>query len=124
MTQQPATDQPERAAPHQPQRAAAPPHGQPSLRKRGGRRRPNLPYALVLSGFAAGLLWVWLSRAHVKGGTIMISAALLIAAAARFTLPDDRAGLLASRRRSVDVAAFAALGLALLALALVIPRPS
>ena len=102
---------PEYSAAHQPGRHAT-------------RRHPNLLYALVLTCLAAGLLWVWLSKTHVKGGTVMVSAALLIAAVARFMLPADRAGLLASRRRGIDVAVFATLGVALLALALVIPSPS
>jgi len=39
---------------------------------------------------------------------------LLAAAVARLLLPEERAGMLASRRRLADVAAFSVLGVALL----------
>jgi len=78
----------------------------------------------VLAIALAGLLWVWQSENHVKGGMVTVSAALLVAAAARFVLPDQRAGLLANRRRGIDVTALTVLGAGLLAAALVIPSPS
>ena len=46
---------------------------------------------------------------------------LLAAAVARLVLPERRAGMLASRRRLPDVAAFTVLGVALLAAGLVFP---
>jgi hypothetical protein len=52
---------------------------------------------------------------------VTVAVALLVAAAARLVLPERRAGLLASRRRLPDVAAFSILGLALLAAGLVLP---
>lgn len=84
----------------------------------------NAPYAIVLAGALGGLLWVWESAGHVKAGMMTIAAAFIVAAAARLMLPDDQAGLLASRRRDIDVATFAILGVGLLASALVIPSPS
>ena len=91
---------------------------------RSGERQRSLPYVIVLAGVFGGLLWVWLSNTHVKGGILMFAASLLLAAAARLVLADERAGLLVSRRRAIDVAAFAILGAGLLAAALLVPNPS
>jgi hypothetical protein len=55
---------------------------------------------------------------------LVLSGVLLIAAVARLALPDRRAGMLSSRRRSLDVAIYAALGLALLAAGLLAPAAS
>ncbi len=79
---------------------------------------------VVLAGVLGGLLWVWLSQAHVKGGMLVVAASLLLAGAARLVLADERAGLLVSRRRAIDVAAFAILGAGLLAAALLLKNPS
>ena len=46
---------------------------------------------------------------------------VLAAALARLVLPERRAGMLASRRRLADVAAFTVLGVALLVAGLVFP---
>ncbi len=81
-------------------------------------------YGIVLAGVLGSLLWVWLSGAHVKEGAMLIGGWMLVAAGARFILPNDSTGLLTARRRSVDVAAFAILGAGLLAAALVVPSPS
>jgi hypothetical protein len=54
---------------------------------------------------------------------LVLAGVLLAAAVARLALPDRRAGLLASRRRLSDVAAFAALGLGLLVAGLFFPVP-
>ncbi len=103
--------------------AEVPARGQPTHRHRGPHFI-DAPYAIVLAIALAGLLWVWQSENHVKGGMVTVSAALLVAAAARFVLPDQRAGLLANRRRGIDVTALTVLGAGLLAAALVIPSPS
>jgi len=89
-----------------------------------GEGEANLPYLIVLAGVFGGLLWVWLSKTHVKGGILMFAGSLLLAAAARLVLADERAGLLVSRRRVIDVAAFAILGAGLLVAALLVPNPS
>ncbi len=89
-----------------------------------GEGQSNLPYVIVLAGVFGGLLWVWLSKTHVKGGIVMFAGSLLLAAAARLVLADERAGLLVSRRRAIDVGAFAILGAGLLAAALLVPNPS
>jgi Protein of unknown function (DUF3017) len=82
------------------------------------------PYAIVLAGVLGGLLWVWLSQTHVKGGMLVIASSLLLAGGARLVFSDERAGLLASRRRSIDVAAFVILGAGLLVSALLLKNPS
>jgi hypothetical protein len=56
-----------------------------------------------------------------RGGTLEIAGVLLAAAVARLMLPDRRAGMLRSRRRLADVAAFAVLGIGLLVAGLFFP---
>jgi hypothetical protein len=60
---------------------------------------------------------------EVRGGTLVIAGVLLAAAAVRLGLPERRAGMLGSRWRLADVAAFAALGFGLLVAGLVFPAP-
>ncbi len=88
------------------------------------RRPANLPYAIVLAAVLGGLLWVWLSQTHVKGGLLVVGVSFLFAGAARLVLADERAGLLASRRRGIDIAAFAILGVGLVVAALLLKNPS
>jgi hypothetical protein len=64
---------------------------------------------------------MWRSPQNVKGGTLAVAGILLAAAVARLVLPERRAGMLASRRRLADVAAFTVLGVALLVAGLVFP---
>jgi hypothetical protein len=75
----------------------------------------------VLAGTAAGLAYLWRGPQYVRGGVLAVAVTLLLAAAARLVLPERRAGLLVSRRRFADVAAFSILGLALLVAGLVLP---
>jgi Protein of unknown function (DUF3017) len=102
-----------------------------STRARPGRRRATasgwaaqLPYAIVLAGVAAGLAWVWSGQPNVRAGTLTLAGALFAAVLARLTLPWQRAGLLASRRRYIDVTALAILAVGLLVAGLVLPTPS
>jgi hypothetical protein len=75
-------------------------------------------------GAGLGLLWMVVGgERDVRGGTLVIAGVLLAAAAARLGLPERRAGMLQSRRRAVDVAAFAALGIGLLVAGLIFPAP-
>ncbi len=53
-----------------------------------------------------------------------MAGVLLAGATARLVLPERRAGMLGSRRRLVDAAAFAALGVGLLVAGLVFPVPA
>jgi outer membrane biosynthesis protein TonB len=90
-------------------------------RDRGNRTRWGAAYPIVLAGTAAGLAYLWRGPENVRGGVLAVAVTLLLAAAARLVLPERRAGLLVSRRRFADVAAFSILGLALLVAGLVLP---
>ena len=54
-------------------------------------------------------------------GAIALALCVLVAFLLRFYLPDAQAGWLRSRRRRIDLTFLAALGVALLILALVVP---
>jgi hypothetical protein len=75
----------------------------------------------VICGVALSLAYLWRGPQNVRGGTLTLAGLLLAAAVARLVLPEHRAGMLASRRRLVDVAAFSVLGVALLVAGLVFP---
>jgi Protein of unknown function (DUF3017) len=109
--------------------------GFPRSRTAPARRRPApagaarraaqalawLPYLIVLAGVAAGLFSAWQGSQHAGSGAGVVGGALLVAAVARLILPPPYAGLLASRGKAVDVATFAVLGAAVLAVALSLP---
>ena len=110
--------------------AAAPPpvhhHGFP----RGRRAAPAkpvslivawLPYLLVLAGTAAGLFVAWQGSRSGGRGAAVVGASLLVAALARLALPPRYAGPLATRSKAQDVAGFAVLGAAVLAVAASLP---
>ena len=80
-----------------------------------------LPYLVVLAGAVAGLVVAWQGARHAGRGAGLVGAALLVAALARLVLPPRFAGLLASRGKALDVAAFAVLGTAVLAVAAWLP---
>ena len=80
-----------------------------------------LPYLIVLAGVAAGLFVAWQGSRHAAQGAGLVGGALLAAAAARLALPSRYAGLLASRGKAADVAAFAVFGTAVLAVAAWLP---
>jgi len=107
---------------------AGPPAGQ-SRRSRARRAGPpgglavQVPYLIVLCGVAAGLALIWQGAHYVRPGTLTVAGALFFAAVARLTLPEQRAGLLASRRRAIDVTALAILAVGLLVAGLVLPIP-
>jgi hypothetical protein len=86
-----------------------------------GRRWRQLPYLIVLCCLALALLWMARSEQHVKGGTLAVAGLLFAAALARLTLPERRAGMLASRRRLTDVAVLTAFGTGLLVAGLLLP---
>jgi DUF3017 family protein len=90
-------------------------------RSRGSKPRWGAAYPVVLAVTAAGLAYLWRGPQNVRGGVLAVAVTLLLAAAARLVLPERRAGLLVSRRRFADVAAFSILGLALLVAGLVLP---
>jgi Protein of unknown function (DUF3017) len=80
-----------------------------------------LPYLIVLAGVAVGLSVAGHGVQHVGRGAALVGGALLAAAVARLLLPPRYAGLLASRSKALDVAAFAVLGAAVLGAALSLP---
>lgn len=108
-------------------RSASVPASGPSRSARHGgdaARLGRLTYGLVIAGVLGGLLWIWQSAQDVRGGTLTVAGAMFAAALARLLLPEQAIRLLASRRRLLDVAAFGALGLALLIAGLIVPVPS
>ena len=94
-----------------------------------GRAKPSraaqLPYLCVLAITIGALAWIWQGGIqHAKEGTLALAGAMFIGALARLVLPKPRAGMLASRRRLVDVVCLAALAVGLLVAGLVLPIPS
>ncbi|MGH3304380.1 MAG: DUF3017 domain-containing protein [Streptosporangiaceae bacterium] len=101
--------------------------GRPAGSRDAGRARnrltAQLPYWIVLAGVAAGLITVRGGNQAVRGGTLVIAGALLAGALARLVLPGRRVGMLASRRRLLDVAALGTLGIGLLVAGLIARVP-
>ncbi len=60
----------------------------------------------------------------VSGGTLVIAGALLAGSVLRLALPEDKAGMLGSRRRLADAAVMTALGVGLLIAGLIVQVPS
>ncbi len=91
----------------------------------GGRQRlvAQLPYWIVVAGIVAGLATVRGGGQAVRGGTLVIAGALLAGSLFRLVLPEGKAGMLGSRRRFVDVAVLATLGVGLLVAGLVVVIP-
>ena len=88
-------------------------------------RAAQLPYLCVLAITVGALAWIWQGGIqHAKEGTLALAGAMFIGALARLVLPKPRAGMLASRRRLVDVVCLAALAVGLLVAGLVLPIPS
>jgi hypothetical protein len=110
-----------------PVKHSAKPADKPARAGDAGRARSRLavqlPYLIVLAGVVAGLLTVRGGNQAVRGGTLVVAGALLAGALARLVLPERRVGMLASRRRLVDVAALAILGIGLLVAGLIAKVP-
>jgi hypothetical protein len=88
-------------------------------------RAAQVPYLIVLAITIGALAWIWQGGIqHAKQGTLALAGAMFIGALARLVLPKPRAGMLASRRRLVDVVCLAALAIGLLVAGLVLPIPS
>lgn len=82
----------------------------------------QVPYLLVLSALGAGTVVV--AAAYFKRGPAIIAGALLLAAAFRLFLPRDWIGMLAVRRRWVDLLTLVSLAVLLIVLAWVAPQLS
>jgi len=110
---------------HQPDSDVPPatPRG-PRARRSGTVRGGQVVYVIVLAGLAAGLAYIWQGPHSVRTGTFILAGAFFVAVAARLALPERRVGLLASRRRYIDVTALAILAIGLLVAGLVLPTPS
>ena len=78
----------------------------------------SLPFALVLTVAAAGLLRIVLY--HWREGATLIGVSLLLAAALRAVLATNQAGLIAIRGRGVDVLLYASFGAAIMLVSLTI----
>lgn len=82
---------------------------------------PNSPWALVavmavvLMGVAQMVFGLW------RGGAIFVGGAAVLAALLRVVLPEHLAGLLAVRRRWIDVLALTLIGVAIIVMALQVP---
>lgn len=82
----------------------------------------QVPYFLVMSALAAGIVVV--AAAYFKRGPAIIAGALLLAAAFRLFLPKEWTGMLAVRRRWVDLLTLVTLAVLLIVLAWVAPQLS
>jgi hypothetical protein len=131
MANRPANAGAHSAGPQGPAAAPPPVHHQdyPRRSQPGRRRQPAepkalawVPYLIVLAGAIAGLVYAaWHGTGYGGRGAAVVGGALLVAAAARLVLPPRYAGLLAARSKAQDVAAFAVLGVAVLAVAVSLP---
>ncbi len=87
-------------------------------------------YVAVMVVIAVGLVlmavvgWGRADAALFRPGALLVAGAVCAAAVLRALLSDERAGMLALRSRRVDVLVYAALGVAALVLAIVVPPPS
>jgi len=88
--------------------------------RRAGQNRGSGPMWLLYLA-DAGLLVASQGSQYTGRGAAGVGAALLVAALARLALPPRYAGLLASRSKAQDVAGFAVLGAAVLAVAASLP---
>jgi hypothetical protein len=102
--------------------ASGPPSDPSSAPPSGGSWLAQVPYWIVVCGVVGGLLWMRGGQRDVRSGTLVMAGVLLAGAATRLGLPERRAGLLGSRRRLADAAAFAALGAGLLVAGLIFPE--
>jgi hypothetical protein len=134
MANRPASAGAHSAGPQRGPAAAPPPvHHQGFPRSRRSAARPGtqaspaaqvlawLPYLIVLAGVAAGLYVAWQGSPYASRGAAVVGGALLAAAVARLVLPARYAGLLVTRGKALDVAAFAVLGAAVLGAAASLP---
>ncbi len=104
--------------------AMAPPEDVPAESAEPGRRYPSTiggaVYLLVLVTSGVGL-WI-VAHGNWRVGVKTIAASLLVAAAVRLVLPARDAGMLAVRRRLLDVGLLVVVGVALFVLSTTIPN--
>ncbi|MBP2322610.1 hypothetical protein JOF56_002995 [Kibdelosporangium banguiense] len=80
------------------------------------RLRDQWPFLTVLLIVAVGLIRIVMY--HWRDGTTLIGVGLLVAAVLRLLLPDKRAGLLAVRKRRVDMLLYGGFGLMIIYISL------
>jgi DUF3017 family protein len=79
----------------------------------------RLPYALVLCAVAAGL--TLFALAYFRKGAALMATGVLLGAIARLVLAPSQVGMLAVRKKWLDVLTMVALAVALATVAYVVP---
>ena len=77
--------------------------------------RSELPFTLVVAAFVSAVLYLAVAPEQWRRATLIMAVALLAAGAARLTMSDSRAGLLAVRNRWWDALCYLAFGGVILA---------
>ena len=80
------------------------------------------PISLVLLGIALSMIFV--ANDHFRRGSLVLAVSVVLAAFLRLFLPENQAGMLAVRSKSVDVAILAVLGMGSAIFALWVPAPN
>ena len=80
------------------------------------------PISLVLLGIALSMIFV--ATDHFRRGSVVLAVSVVLAAFLRLFLPENQAGMLSVRSKSVDVAVMAVLGVGLTIFALWVPAPN
>ncbi len=82
----------------------------------------NLPFVVVLSIVAAGILYATVVPEHWLRGVVVTAIGVLVAGTCRLALSDRRAGLLRVRNRIFDAVCYFTLGGALILFGSLLPR--
>jgi len=80
------------------------------------------PISVVLLGIALSMIFV--ATDHFRRGSLVLAVSVVLATFLRLFLPENQAGMLAVRSKSVDVAILAVLGVGLAIFALWVPAPN
>jgi multisubunit Na+/H+ antiporter MnhB subunit len=80
------------------------------------------PISLVLLGI--GLSMIFVATDHFRRGSLILAVSVVLAIFLRLFLPENQAGMLAVRSKSVDVAILTVLGVGLTVFALWVPAPN
>lgn len=80
------------------------------------------PISLVLLGIGVSMIFV--ATDHFRRGSLILAVTVVLAVFLRLFLPENQAGMLAVRSKSVDVVILTVLGLGLTIFALWVPAPN
>ena len=80
------------------------------------------PISLVLLGIAISMVFV--ATDHFRRGSLVLAVSVVLAIFLRLFLPENQAGMLSVRSKSVDVAILTVLGVGLAIFALWVPAPN